>query len=309
MARAPWTAALVRALVLVLLALPMTLAFPACARTHADEGRDARMSVDGGQFFREPMPADESGPKVLSATVAARTRAGVVEQACAGDLERAATAIAIGLAGDAGYWIVPASIPLASAPDAPTFEVVFGLAADILPGRYDVVLRAVDASGRFGPPMLRPLDVGPQLRPQGRLVIALSWDNQADLDLHVVLPSGIELFKRNRTEYQRPPPSAGPVPPNAPTDGGFLDRDSNAMCVPDGQRAEHAVWTEAPPAGRYVVRVDTFSLCGAPSAHWRVEALLDGRRLAEARGTSTEIDARFEHNRGAGLLALELDVP
>ncbi len=296
-----------RARALLLLLLVAFVA--ACARTRADEGRDALLHVGRGQFFREAMPADESGPKVLSATVAARTRAGDVEQACAGDLERAATSVAVGLMGDTGYWIVPAGIPLASAPTAPTFEIVFGLAANVLPGRHDLVLRAVDGDGRFGPPTLRPLDVATSDRPQGRLVISLAWDNQADLDLHVVLPSGIELFKRNRTEYERPPPSAGPVPPNAPTDGGVLDRDSNAMCVPDGRRTENAVWTETPPSGRYIVRVDTFSLCGAPSANWRVEALLDGTRIGEARGTSTEIDTRFDHNRGAGVLALELDVP
>ena len=296
-------------LVVLLVAFLGLVFLGACEGTRADEGRDAKIHVERGHFFRESMPSDESGPKVLSATVAARTRAGAVEQACAGDLERAATSVAIGLVGDLGYWIVPAGIPLASAPTAPTFEVVFGLAANIAPGRHDLVLRAVDGDGRFGPAMVRPLDVATPERPQGRLVISLLWKNQADLDLHVVLPSGIELFKRNRTEYERPPPRAGPVPPGAPTDGGILDRDSNAMCVPDGQRAENAVWTEAPPSGRYVVRVDTFSLCGAPSADWRVEAFLDGTRIGEARGTSTEIDTRFDHNRGAGILALELDVP
>jgi hypothetical protein len=31
--------------------------------------------------------------------------------------------------------------------------------------------------------------------------------------------------------------------------------------------------------------------------------------LGEARGTSTDFDTRFPHDRGAGLLALEFDVP
>lgn len=296
-------ALLVALLVLVLAALS------ACAGTRADEGRDAMLQVQGAQFFRQPMPAAEDGPKVVSATVTARARAGVVQQACAGDLERAATAIAIGLASDVGYWVVPAGPPLTAAPTSPTFDVVFALAANVPPGKHDVVLRAVDAEGRFGPATIRPLEIAGAGRPEGRLVISLAWDSAADLDLHVVLPSGIEIFKRNRTEYQRPPPSAGPVAPNAPPDGGVLDRDSNAMCVQDGQRCENVVWTETPPSGRYIVRVDTFSLCGAPSAPWRVEALLDGKRIGAAQGTSTELDTHFDHNRGAGVLALELDVP
>ncbi|MBX3221193.1 MAG: hypothetical protein KF795_11790 [Labilithrix sp.] len=286
-----------------------SLAPSACDGTRADEGLDAMLRVDGAQFFRKAMPAGEDGPKVLSATVVSRARAGVVAQACAGDLERPATAVAIGLSSDVGYWIVPAGLPLAAAPTSPTFEAVLGLAGSVPPGDYEVVIRAVDAAGRFGPKAARPLTIGPSLRPEGRFVISLSWGNQADLDLHVVLPNGVEIFKRNRTEYQRPPPSAGPVDPNAPTDGGFLDRDSNAMCVQDGARGENVVWTERPQPGRYVVRVDTFSLCGAPSAPWRVEAFLEGTRIGAAAGTGTEIDARFEHNRGGGVLALELDVP
>jgi hypothetical protein len=280
----------------------------ACDATRADEGRDALIQVQGGQFFREPMPADERGPRVVTATVRARMGAGSIEQSAVGDLERPATAIALGLAGDVGYWVVPAGLPNPSSPDLPTFSVVFGVAARLPPGPRELVFRAVDAEGRFGPPTIRPLDVVSEV-PSGRLVISLTWNNQADLDLHVVLPSGIEIFKRNPTEYERPPPSAGPLPVGAPADGGVLDRDSNAQCIPDGRRAENVFWTEAPPRGRYVVRVDTYSLCGEPSAYWRVTARLDGVIVAEASGTSTESDLRFPHNRGAGVLALELDVP
>jgi hypothetical protein len=281
----------------------------ACDHTRADEGRDALLQVDRAQFYREVMPAEQTGPHVLTATVSGRARGGTTEQGCAGDLESTATAVAIGLVSDVGYWIVPAKVPLASAPMSPTYEIVFGLAASLRSGPHEIVLRAVDGAGHFGPPLVRSIEITPNQRPTGRLVISLSWDNQADLDLHVLLPSGIEIFKRNPTEYDRPPPSAGPPPPNAPLDGGYLDRDSNARCVFDGQRSENVIWTEAPPTGHYLVRVDTFSLCGAPSSPWRLEAVLDGVRIGGAQGTSTDNDLRFAHNRGAGVLALELDVP
>ncbi len=293
---------------LVLAMLATCAAFAACDGTRADEGRDALVQVEGGQFFREAMPAEQGGPRVVSATVRGRLRAGTSTQSAVGDLERSATAIAFGLAGDVGYWVVPAGLPNPSSPDLPTFSIVFGVADRLPPGPRELVFRAVDAEGRFGPPLIRPLEVVSDV-PSGRLVISLTWNNRADLDLHVVTPSGIEIFKRNPTEYERPPPSAGPVPMGAPTDGGVLDRDSNAQCVPDGRRAENVIWTEAPPPGRYVVRVDTYSLCGEPSAYWRVTARLDGAVIGEAAGTSTEYDVRFPHNRGAGVLALELDVP
>ncbi len=285
-----------------------SLALLACDGVRADEGRDAFIQVERGQFFREAMPVEEAGPSVVTSTVRARIRSGTVEQTAVGELERSSLAIALGLAGDVGYWVVPANVPSAAAPDLPTFDVRFAVARAIPLGGRELVFRAVDGSRRFGRPLVRPLDVGSG-EPDGRLVISLSWNDGADLDLHVVLPTGIEIFKRNPTEYERPPASAGPVPAGAPTDGGVLDRDSNAQCIPDGRRAENVVWAEAPPTGHYVVRVDTYSLCGEVSAYWRVVARLDGRVVGESRGISTDTDVRFEHNRGGGVLALELDVP
>ncbi len=205
---------------------------------------------------------------------------------------------------------MPATTRVAlGAPTTPTFQLVFGLSAALAPGPQEIEVRAVDGAGRFGPPSASSLEVVNADRPSGRFVVSLSWDDQADLDLHVVLPSGLEIFKRNPTEYQPPPISAGPVPPGTPTDGGVLDRDSNAHCVLDGRRAENVTWDEPPPSGHYIVRVDTFSLCGAVNASWRLEALLDGVRIGSASGVSTDYDVRFEHNRGGGVLALELDVP
>ncbi len=298
-----------RALLVVVSTL-FILVSVACSKTRADVGVDALLHVDNAQFYREPIPeGGGDGPKVISSTATGRTTAGRSEQSCTGELASSATAVAVGLVGDIGYWIVPAKIPLASAPTLPTFSLVFAVSERLLPGPHELEFHAVDGQGHFGPAELRPIEVQAPTRPAGRLVISLTWENEADLDLHVVLPSGVEIFKRNRTEYQRPPASAGPILPDAPTDGGVLDRDSNANCVFDGQQAEDVVWAEAPPSGHYIVRVDTFSLCGVPSAPWRLEAVLDGVRIGAAQGTGTDYDLRFEHNRGGGLLALELDVP
>jgi hypothetical protein len=297
-----------RRLVVTTLALGFAV-LGACSKTRADEGRDAILQIPGAQFYREALPSDETGPKVLTVAASGRAVAGAIDQAVSGEIEQSGNAVAIGLASDVGYWIVPAGVPAISAPTSPTFTAEFGIAAAAVPGPRDLVFRAVDGAGRFGPALVRHIEIDGKETPIGRFVISLTWQNEADLDLHVVLPNGVEIYKRNRTEYQRPPPSAGPVPPNAPIDGGVLDRDSNAQCVLDGQQAEDVVWAEAPPKGHYIVRVDTFSMCGAASSPWRLEAILDGVRIGAAQGTSTDADVRFDHNRGSGLLALELDVP
>lgn len=291
-------------------ALPLVLAFAsACERVEADEGTDALFQVEGAQFRRGPMPIESGGPRVLSTSVGGLIPAGAVNRAAIGELEAPATAVAIGLAADVGYWIVPAAPPVFARPDAPTFSAPFGLSPRARAGRHALVTSAVDGRGRFGPRALTPLEVIAAGPPAGRLVVSLLWQNQADLDLHLVLPSGVEIFKRSPTEYHRPPPGSAPPTDDAPASGGALDRDSNAQCRSDGQAAENVVFAEEPPKGRYLVRVDTFSLCGAASAPWRVEARLDGVRVGAAQGTSTEEDLRFGHDRGAGVLALDFVIP
>lgn len=278
-------------------------------RTQPDLATDAQLRVDGGQFFRGDMPGDESGPPVRTVAVSPIVHPGSVSRTCSGVMDPAATAVALALEGDSGYWIVPAGLPDVTAPGFPTFATSIAFSSRLPVGTRMFLARAVDREGRFGASFVRPLDVTPVPRPVGRFVISLTWDDEADLDLHVVDPRGVEIWKRNINSYEPPPPGASPEPPNTPHPGGVLDFDSNAACVQDGRRAENVVYADKPPSGHYVVRVDTFSLCKAAGARWRVEGFSDGVSIGAAQGSSTEYDTRFSHDRGAGVLALELDVP
>ena len=293
--------------VLALLAIAL-LAITSCDATAPDEATDARLRVKDGQFFRGSVPAGDRGPLVKSVTVSPLVHPGQVARTCSGELDPAATSVALSIDGDVGYWIVPAGLPSVLAAGSPTFTAEVSFAATLPLGRQMFVARAVDGAGNFGAPLAKPLDVTTQGRPSGRLVISLTWDNAADLDLHVIDPRGVEIWKRNINSYEPPPPDM-PEAPNTPHPGGILDFDSNASCVGDGRRAENVVYTDAPPSGRFTVRVDTSSLCGTPTSHWRVEGFVEGVSVGAAEGLSTEFDTRFQHDRGAGVLALELDVP
>jgi hypothetical protein len=280
-----------------------------CNDTVPDEGLDASLRVTGAQFYRQVIPADESGPGVKNVSLGPIVHPGASERSCSGTVDPSALAVALSLDGDPGYWILPASPPDVTAPGFPTFATSVSFSAATASGPRTFLVRGVDANGRFGPAFARPLDVTATPRPAGRLVIALSWDTHADLDLHVVDPTGVEIWKRNINSFEPPPPGAPPEAPGTPHPGGILDFDSNAACVPDGRYAENVVYTGTPPSGHYTARVDTYSLCDVPGAHWRVEGFLDGVSIGAAVGSSTENDTRFSHDRGAGVLALELDVP
>jgi hypothetical protein len=224
-----------------------------------------------------------------------------------GLVDTGAAAVAFFLQGDTGYWSMRTLPPDVQVPTAPTFDARLELSPDTPDGAYPLEVRAVDESGAFGPPSVTTMQVAPVAAAAGRLVVELRWDTEVDLDLHVVDPNGAEVFYRNASSAK---PSAA-VAAGAPgaSSGGVLDLDSNAACNIDGRRREDAVWSGAPPPGHYLARVDTFSLCGQPSAHWTVSATLDGQTLATATGVSVPWDTQYTHDRGGGETALAFDVP
>ena len=273
----------------------------------SDNGADASMLVGKAQFFRAAMPDDASGPGVKAASVAAVITVGQSDRSCTGSLDSAATSVAFQLAGDIGYWVLPASIPDVNAPANPTFVASLSFSRKVAAGDRQLLVRAVDSNGHFGPPLVKSVKITSNT-PDGHLVVSLSWQNKADLDLHVVDPNGVEVFARNQNSYVPPPPGM-PAPPGLPHDGGVLDFDSNAQCVQDGRMAEDVVWSDPPPNGHYVVRVDTADLCGETESPWRVEVKSEGVTIATASGIGTVNDTRFPHELGGGVLALEFDVP
>lgn len=258
----------------------------------ADEGLDAWMRIDGAQFIRGAMP-DGAGPTVASIDLATNAiRAGQLGKPIGGSLAPGARGVALMLDGDRGYWTLGAGTPDIASPTYPSFHASASFSRDLPGGDHRLIARAVDERGQFGPlsdDVLHALSDGV---PSGALVISLTWDTNADLDLHVVDPSGVEIFARDIT-----------------SSSGTLDFDSNAACVIDGVRREDVIWASSAPSGHYVARVDAFSLCGEVDANWDVRIYQSNKVIAEARGTCVDSDTRQAHDRGAGLTALEVDLP
>jgi hypothetical protein len=296
------------------LATALSMAFsplPACGGVEPDLGLRAELRVAGAQFLAgnlEAMPAAAGGPAVVSVfNSLTAVQPGERDKPLSGTLDPGATAVALGLRGDRGYWIVVAGPPGLDAPDLPTFQAALSFAPSLPLGPLALIARAADAAGRFGVPAGLPLVSAPPPSPSGALVVSLRWDTEADLDLHVVIPGGVEVWARNINSYRAPPPGTA-VDAGAWQEGGILDFDSNAGCIIDGRRQENVVWRSPPPSGAYVVRVDAAALCGAPAARWTVEVARDGTVLATSQGVSLPSDVRFTKGPGSGLQALAFDV-
>ena len=275
----------------------------ACQGASSDPGLEADLRLSPGQYAPGEPTLDEGGPAVATVQIPRNTVvAGERGLALHGfTSEDASGAIAL-LRGDAGHWILPTGLPDAQVPDQLTFDASMSFSPALEPGSAELVVAAVDRDGRHGAPLVLPLTVTAREIPAGELVVSLSWDTEADLDLRVVDPSGVTIWSGDPNSWQPPPPGQPPADPNAWMTGGILDYDSNAQCLIDGRRQENVVWSMPPPAGGYAVFVDTFSLCGEASARWTVQVLRQGGSVGVAEGFAQGSDTR------AGTRALDFTV-
>jgi hypothetical protein len=146
-----------------------------------------------------------------------------------------------------GYFEIPLAAPTTSA----SLLLVFPQA---LPGdKFDLYFAVADSTGLVGAQIAET--VNPIIVGTGDIQVTVAWDEQSDVDLHVVDPSGYEICW---------------VDPESPS-GGKLDLDSNAACLLDGVRNENITWaTGTAPQGTYTVRVDYWSDCGVSRTDFTV---------------------------------------
>lgn len=265
------------------------------------------MRVLGAQFVPGATPSPDSGPEVAGLDLLSTTVwPGYANKPVRGTLGGSATAAALALSGDSGYWLLPAGPPDVSAPEFPTFRGFAAFSRTLSQGVYTFEVRAADAGGQFGPPLrqkLTALPIAPSRATAGELTVTLTWDSSADADLHVLDPDQNEVF------YGAPSSHDPFGDSSAIASDGVLDVDSNADCSGDELRQEDVVWAQSPRPGHYLARVDTKSLCGSSAARWFVRVSLHGAPLAAAAGIALDTDTWGDHGRGSGVLAVGFDVP
>jgi hypothetical protein len=270
-----------------------------------DSGRDAALSVSCGTFYRGTLPKDNSGPSV-QALYLARTSftAGYVGKSFSGVLDPQTVAVAIALEDDVGYWSIDAQAPSPEAPNAPTFHTALSFSKNLSVGAHVLDVWAIDTSGHVGTRRQQPFTIVNNELPVDPLVIQLTWDVDADLDLSVVTPSGTNISSENPSSVVTVP---GEV--STATSVGQLDHDSNKNCSADGLRDERISFEKSPEGGNYHVYVTAASLCDEVAAHYRVNAYASGSRVGSATGEFNTISGTTILGRAGRTWVLDVDMP
>jgi hypothetical protein len=290
----------------------------ACGGASPDSGVGAALRVEGAQYVPGALDStaadagtsDSGLPTIHTITTINGTiQPGSTGHTLGGTVSPGGTAVLIGLRGDTGHWVVPVSTVDQNTPGDFAFSAKVTFGYDLPAPPLEVVLRATNREGEMGPPKIQTFGIAPSAI-TGAMVISLEWDTQADLDLHVQFPSadgGIrEVSTRKRTSAVPAAPGDPPLTDDDYKNVAYLDMDSNAQCVIDGERNENVIWPITPEAGTYTVRVDTFSMCGELSANWLVRVFIAGEEQVALRraGQSMDVDTRFTHGTGAGVEVL-----
>jgi hypothetical protein len=160
-----------------------------------------------------------------------------------------------------GYWLKPVGAPDPTVPGELTFDFTFQAATDIEPGTHSLLAVAFDERGRPGPVYTVPVCVVSDL-PDNRnvcdatrepppVIVSLSWNTDADLDLIIEGPASVRYDRSHRSES------------DGDTQRWGLELDGSTGCLLDGRRRENFVFDELPEEGStFLAYASFFDACG-----------------------------------------------
>lgn len=239
------------------------------------DGFIAGVSVAGtaGTYTALTPPAASGGPLVTLGGNAVVVNGGTNQISVTSTT--ALAKVYVFVSGLTGYYDVPVPAPGTSA------TLVISIAQSPSGSSFTLGVAGVSSTGAVGATTTIPTTV--RTVATGDVQVTLSWDVQSDLDLHVVEPSGEEIYWNNRVSAT----------------GGKLDLDSNAACNLDGVRNENAAWatTGSAPHGTYIVRIDMWTNCSTTASNYVLRVNNNGNATTY---TGTLTGTGDQGGRGSG---------
>jgi len=202
-----------------------------------------------GILYAGAPPSPGSGPSVTAPASVNGITGGSAALALAGGGQF--RKVAVYVEGVDGYYL--ANLPF----DVTATNVVFTVGGRAPLLNFNVVFAVADANGVWG--QVHATAVSVIEVAGGDIQVSVTWDTDADVDLHVVEPSGQEIYYGSRSSAS----------------GGLLDIDANAACATSNLFQENVGWSpQTAPVGQYTVRVDYWSSCGAAQTDYIVTVYL-----------------------------------
>jgi hypothetical protein len=261
----------------------------ACDAASASLGLDEPIRITDAQFHEGPMPGAAPGstePVDGPAVTALNLNNFVVYNGAAskrfsGRAQRRAVAVGVAMPGFSdGWWVLPTRGVDVNDPDEVTFLSTLGFHPQLEPGLHPLRLVALDAEGRAGrqrdweicllPPYPDNRNACDSANDPPEVVVTLSWDRDADVDLEIVTPSG-----------RRVTPGKPRVDPDD-EDSPRIDRDSLGRCEPDGARRESIAFQER-PSGTWRFYVRLYDACENAGTRWELLVLEAEGRSGDRR--------------------------
>lgn len=176
--------------------------------------------------------------------------------------------ILVGVKGIKGYYSSPI---LSSKSTEATRLIILLFSQELASDSFEIVFALRNSDGLVSAPKI--IKVTRIAAGTGKLQVSCSWDKLNDVDLHLVEPTGEEIY------YGW----------DQSANGGWLDVDSNPDCYIDSINNENITYADTAivAAGKYIVRVDLYSNCNIPNnTNFSVTARYNGQLIVPVTGTN-----------------------
>ena len=173
-----------------------------------------------------------------------------------------AAKILVGIEGTKGYYEM---VPDNRSVNEIVYDMVLVMSQELEEGSFNISIGIIDEDGEISEYFnteIAVIVVG-----TGTLQVSLSFDNNKDVDLHLIEPNGYHIYYGNRIS----------------DNGGILDLDSNPSCQIDEVNNENITYSDSAyvEPGLYTVYVDMWNNCDPSVATNFVLTVLYGGEILQ----------------------------